>query len=91
MKIEEVLYKHPAILEASVIGVPDAKVGEEILACLQFKEGQSASDNELKKFCLEHLPSFLIPGAYRIYEELPKNQTGKILKKVLREQNPSLF
>jgi long-chain acyl-CoA synthetase len=90
MKIEEVLYKHPAILEASVIGVPDAKVGEEILACLQFKEGQSASDNELKKFCLEHLPSFLIPGAYRIYEELPKNQTGKILKKVLREQNPTL-
>lgn len=90
MKIEEVLYKHPAILEASVIGVPDAKVGEEILACIQFKEGQAASDNELKKFCLEHLPSFLIPGAYRIYDELPKNQTGKILKKVLREQNPSL-
>jgi long-chain acyl-CoA synthetase len=90
LRIEEVLYQHPAVMEASVIGVPDSKVGEEILACIQFKEGQSATPNELKKFCREHLPSFMVPERFRIYDELPKNPTGKILKKVLRQQNPSL-
>jgi long-chain acyl-CoA synthetase len=90
LKIEEVLYQHPAIQDASVIGVKDEKVGEEILACIQFRPGQSATAGELKKFCRQYLPAFMVPECFRVYEELPKNQTGKILKKVLREENPTL-
>lgn len=90
LKIEEVLYQHSAIQDASVIGVKDAKVGEEILACIQFRPVQSATPSELKKFCRQHLPAFMVPECFRVYEELPKNQTGKILKKVLREENPTM-
>ena len=91
VRIEEVLYTHPAIQDASVIGVPDDKVGEEIVACIQFKPEQSATEGELKKFCLESLPAFMVPGAFKIYEELPKNPTGKILKPQLRKENEKMF
>lgn len=90
IRIEYVLHEHPAIMDVSVIGVPDEKIGEEILACVQFCPGQSATAAELKKFCREHLPPFMVPGCFRVYEELPKNQTGKVLKKVLREENRTL-
>lgn len=87
VRIEEVLYQHPAVQDASVIGVPDEKLGEDILACVQLKPDQQASEAELKKFCLEHLPSFMVPSAVRFYEELPKTPAGKILKPQLRQEH----
>lgn len=84
VRIEQALYQHPAVKEASVIGVPDPKLGEEIVACVQFKEGQSATETDLKKFCREHLTSFMVPAEFRFYEELPKSPAGKILKTELR-------
>lgn len=97
IRIEQVLYQHPAIQDASVIGVADEKLGEDILACIQLKpeyrEGKQPKEveKELKKFCLEHLTPLLVPAYFRIYDELPKNATGKILKKVLREENPTVL
>lgn len=91
IRIEDVLYQHPAILHAAVIGVPDEKLGEDIVACVEFREEQSISETELKKFCLEHLPAFMVPTAVRVYPELPKNQTGKVIKKQLREENQNLL
>ncbi len=91
VRIEDVLYQHPSILHAAVIGIPDEKLGEDIVACVEFKEGQEVTEAELKKFCLEHLNAFMVPTAIRIYAELPKNQTGKVLKKQLREENLTLL
>jgi long-chain acyl-CoA synthetase len=87
VRIEEVLHHHPAVLNAAVIGIPDEKLGEEVLACIECKPEQTVSEAELKKFCREHLPALMVPAVIRFYAELPKNPTGKILKPVLREQN----
>lgn len=91
VRIEDVLYQHPAVMHASVIGIPDEKLGEDIAACVELREGQSVSEAELRKFCMEQLPAFMVPSAIRIYSELPKNQTGKVIKKQLREENLHLL
>ncbi len=87
LRIEQVLYQHPAVQDACVFGVPDPKLGEDIFAAVTMKEGQHVDPNELKKFCREHLTPYLTPAYVRIYDELPKNATGKILKKQLQEEN----
>jgi long-chain acyl-CoA synthetase len=91
LSIERVLYQHPAIQEASVIGVPHPRLGESVLACVQLRDALPApTEQELKAFCREHLSAFLTPDAFRIYPELPKNAAGKVLKKALRAENPTL-
>ena len=84
-EIEEVLYKHPAVSEASVIGVPDEHWGEVAKAIIVLKEGASASEEEIIKFCGEHLASYKKPKSVEFWKELPKSPQGKILKKVIRE------
>jgi long-chain acyl-CoA synthetase len=86
IRIEEVLHHHPAILHAAVIGIPDEKLGEEILACVELKPGESVTEAELKRFCLEHLTPLMVPALVRICSELPKNQTGKVLKNQLKAE-----
>lgn len=84
--IEEVLYRHPAVREAAVVGVHDERLGEEIAACVSLKEGQSTTPQEILRFCREQLTAQYVPGKVEIFDELPKNPTGKIAKKILREQ-----
>ncbi len=91
VRIEDVFYQHPAILHAAVIGIPDEKLGEDIVACIELKESETVTETELKKFCQEHLPPFMVPTVIRFYDELPKNQTGKVIKKQLREENLNLL
>lgn len=91
VRIEEVFYQHPAVLHAAVIGVPDEKLGEEIVACVELKPEQTATEADLRKFCREQLPPFMVPAAIRIYSELPKNPAGKILKPRLREENAGIL
>lgn len=85
-EIEEILYKHPAILEVSVIGVPDEKLGEEVKAVVVLKKGEKASQEEIMKFCEERLANYKKPKSVDFVDELPKTPSGKILKRELRTQ-----
>jgi long-chain acyl-CoA synthetase len=83
-EIEEVLYAYPAIAEAAVIGKPDEKLGEEVVAVVTLKEGASATPEEITAYCKEQLAAYKYPREVRIVDALPMGPTGKILKKELR-------
>lgn len=85
-EIEEVLYSHPAVLEATVIGVPDDKWGESIKVFVALKQGALVSESELIEFCKLNLASYKKPKYVEFMTELPKNASGEILKTVLRDK-----
>ena len=85
IEVEDVLYRHPAIMAAAVVAAPDEKWGEVPCAFLELREGASVTEEEMKQFCREHLAGFKVPKRF-IFSELPKTSTGKIQKFVLREQ-----
>ena len=84
-EIEEVLYAHPAILEAAVIGKQDERLGEEVVAVVALREGASASAEEIIAYCRERLAAYKYPREIRFMAELPKGPSGKILKAALRD------
>ena len=84
-EIEEVLYKHPAVSEASVIGLPDEHWGEVVKAVIVLKKGASVTEADIIEFCGKHLAGFKKPKSVDFWEELPKSSTGKLLKKDIRE------
>jgi long-chain acyl-CoA synthetase len=83
-EIEEVLYGHPAVAEAAVIGIHDPALGEEIKAVVAFKPGQSAVEQEIIDYCKERLAAYKYPRSVEIRDTLPKTATGKILKRELK-------
>lgn len=84
--VEEALYKHPAVQEAVVAGVPDAYQGESVKAYVVLKAGQSLTAEELDKHCRTQLAAYKIPRLYEFREALPKSAVGKVLRRVLVEE-----
>ncbi|RJR40782.1 MAG: long-chain-fatty-acid--CoA ligase [Desulfobacteraceae bacterium] len=84
-EIEEVLYKHDAVLEASVLGVPDEHWGETVKAIIVLKDSAIVNADEIINFCGDHLASYKKPRSVEFWKELPKSPQGKILKRVIRE------
>jgi len=83
-EVEEVLYQHPAVAEAAVIGIPHPTHGEEVKAFVSFAPGQSATEQELIGFCKERLAAYKYPRIVRAIESIPKGPSGKLLKRELR-------
>jgi len=84
-EIEEILYGHPAVMEAAVIGVAHPRHGEEVKAVIALKPGQSATAEAIIAYCKEHLAAYKYPREVAFLDALPKGPTGKILKRALRE------
>jgi acyl-CoA synthetase (AMP-forming)/AMP-acid ligase II len=84
-EIEEVLYRHPAVSEASVIGLPDEHWGEVVKAVIVPKKGVAVTEGEIVEFCGRNLAGFKKPKSVDFWTELPKSPQGKILKKDIRK------
>jgi len=86
-EVEAVLYAHPAVREAAVLGIPDSKWGELVMACVVRKPGATVGADELVAHCRQSLANYKVPRRIEFSDaDLPKSGTGKILKRVLRER-----
>jgi acyl-CoA synthetase (AMP-forming)/AMP-acid ligase II len=84
-EVENVLYTHPAVLEAAVIGIPDPKWGEAVRACVVLKPAKSATEKEIIAYCKENLAHYKAPKSVAFLDALPRTGSGKIYKKGLRD------
>jgi fatty-acyl-CoA synthase len=84
-EIEEFLYTHPEVADVAVIGVPDERYGEEIMAWVQLREGASASGDDLKDFCKGKIAHYKVPRYVKLVDEFPMTITGKVQKFKMRE------
>ena len=84
-EIENQIMEHPAVREVAVIGQPDENWGDAVTAVIVLIEGMTVMEEEIKEFCRNKLARFKIPKFVDFVDELPKNATGKILRKKVRE------
>ena len=85
-EVENVIYQLPQIAEAAIIGIPDEKWGEVGLGFIVLKESNDLSEEEIIDHCLKNLAKFKIPKSIEFIDALPRNATGKVLKRTLREK-----
>lgn len=89
-EIEEFLYQHPKILDVQIVGVPDEKYGEEIVAWIRLKEGETATVDEIRDYCRGNISHFKIPRYITFCEEYPMTASGKIQKYKLKQESIAL-
>ena len=85
-EIEEFLYAHPAVLDVAVVGVPDAKYGEAVCACIRLRDGLTATERDIIEFCREQIAHYKVPRYVRFVESFPLTISGKVQKYLIREQ-----
>jgi long-chain acyl-CoA synthetase len=85
-EVENILYQHPAVLEAAVVGLPDPYWVERVHAEIVLKEGAKATEKEIVTFCKQKLAGYKVPKSMQFVDALPKNPTGKVLKRVIRDK-----
>lgn len=85
-EVERVIYQHPAVLETAVVGIPHSKWGEVPKAYIVVKPGAQVSPEELQRLCLENLAKFKVPKEFEFIDALPRNPSGKVLKRELRRR-----
>ncbi|MCB0057170.1 MAG: long-chain fatty acid--CoA ligase, partial [Caldilineaceae bacterium] len=84
-EVENALFEHPNVADAAVIGVPSEQWGEAVLAFVATRDGQTIEPDELIAFCRERLAGYKVPRAIESIAQIPRNASGKVLKKDLRE------
>ncbi|MBB1033195.1 long-chain fatty acid--CoA ligase [Dietzia sp. CQ4] len=87
IEVEQVLYRHPAVREVAVVGVPDVRWGETPVATVALQDGAEPTGEELIAYTRERLAHFKCPTRIEFVAELPRTATGKVLKTVLRQQH----
>jgi len=85
-EIEEFLHRHPKVADVYVVGLPDERLGESVLAWVKLKNGTSATAEELRQFCKDQIAYFKIPRHIRFVESFPMTANGKVQKYLIREQ-----
>jgi fatty-acyl-CoA synthase len=88
-EVEELLITHEAVEEASVIGVDDPEFGKRLAAFVVLRRGRSLSEDEVREFVKDNLARYKVPRDVHFIDELPRNPTGKVLKRRLREHYPA--
>ena len=85
--VEDILFQHPKVGLAAVVGVPDAKSGEIVKAYIQLKPGETANEEEILEFCKENMAGYKRPKVIEFRDELPVSNVGKVLRRVLRDED----
>ncbi|MDY6905093.1 MAG: long-chain fatty acid--CoA ligase [Thermodesulfobacteriota bacterium] len=85
-EVEEVLFQHPKVAQAAVVGIPHEKSGEAVKAYVQLREGETATEQEILDFCKERLAGYKRPRAVEFRDELPTSAVGKVLRRVLKDE-----
>lgn len=85
--IEEILYEHPSVQEAVAVGIPDKYRGETVKAVLVLKAGKEVTEEEIIRYCKENMSAYKVPTTIEFRTELPKTNVGKILRRVIKEEN----
>lgn len=84
-EVEEVLFTCDGVLEAAVVGVPNSDYGEEVVACI-VRKNESITAEYIERYCESHLAKYKLPTRILFMDDLPKNMTGKVVRRELREQ-----
>jgi fatty-acyl-CoA synthase len=84
-EIEEFLYRHPAVLDVAVVGVPDPKYGEAVCACIRLRPGQAVTEEDIKSYCSGQIAHYKVPRYVRFVDGFPLTVSGKVQKYLIRE------
>ena len=89
--VEDYLHKHPAVANVQVVGVPSSKYGEEVMAWVKLKEGNTASGKDLSDFCKENIAHYMVPKYWHFTNDFPMTVSGKIRKDIMRAESINIL